>query len=359
MVACHGLVVVAYPHPTQAAIILSSALAGGARFVPAAYGDEVAAAADRREQLYMLSPAGGGVHSAHSSGGAADVDQLSELLSSGARLDGSLREIDGLAVLGSAVRGLVAAMDEAEAFTPAFDEVKLRFYLGRQFFYAPKGVYGSLSSKGNMSLSTMQGLTIGEKGDIKAVYSNAVPSSSVPRLRAKLEQMGFKREGTKSTATLHLIKQRGYSSAAVGAALAVRKVKSGQQKLFFLTRTHGDSAPDMRLKLGDAAHGTDTWAVANACQLSGGHIHLPATHRAAFAVDKVRFKSEEVFEGTLQAGGTSHALRFSLNSVSDDQGRHHWEATGSCLDLAAARGSAREEAVQAVLGFCQALRAAL
>ncbi len=52
--------------------------------------------------------------------------------------------------------------------------------------------------------------------DIKSVYSNGVPAAAVEQLRAyATRQLGFRRTAVKSTATLHLVKRRGFTSAAV------------------------------------------------------------------------------------------------------------------------------------------------
>lgn len=160
-------VICAYPHPSEAFILVNDALAAGSAFEAARHGahacmharrgrrrrarpllalparwpphpvppvaDEVAAAAERREALYVLRPAQSGYARA-SSGGESDDDGVSGLvasLSAGMRLSAS-GPFAGPATAPGLVSRLVEALHEAQAFSPSFDQVKLRFNFGAQ-----------------------------------------------------------------------------------------------------------------------------------------------------------------------------------------------------------------------------------
>ncbi|EFJ45832.1 hypothetical protein VOLCADRAFT_93963 [Volvox carteri f. nagariensis] len=102
--------------------------------------------------------------------------------------------------------GVLAATLEDAALkaarkTPRFDVLKMRFNLGKQYFYNLDG----LAKMQNLTLDDIKGLK-NSPSKSNSVFSNYVPASTVPRVTSWLtDVLGFSLTDTKTTATLHVI----------------------------------------------------------------------------------------------------------------------------------------------------------
>ncbi|KAG2496061.1 hypothetical protein HYH03_005980 [Edaphochlamys debaryana] len=138
----------AYPHPLRVDTILLQTAYGPdptVHFEARSASDEVARATGRKEQLHVMAPSAGG----GGRGGGGGGDELAELLggvsliarpgpstSAAAAKNGAF--YSGRAALGPkgpVAAALSAAAHTAAAHTPAFSVIKLRFNLGKQFFF--------------------------------------------------------------------------------------------------------------------------------------------------------------------------------------------------------------------------------
>ncbi|KXZ43681.1 hypothetical protein GPECTOR_83g293 [Gonium pectorale] len=190
--------------------------------------DEQSRATGRREQLYVLTKPqtveGDRLsRSGTSSGYGAEADVLASLIG-GLNLRGrggsGAASSKGKATVsfhpeavlkggqqgGPVARALNDAACTAARNMPAFDVLKIRLNLGKQYFFNLEG----LEHRAEVALADIQGLDSGSGRDKKSqsVFSNCVPAATVPRVSDWLTtRMGFVLVDSKASATVHVIDQ--------------------------------------------------------------------------------------------------------------------------------------------------------
>ncbi|KAG2498086.1 hypothetical protein HYH03_003844 [Edaphochlamys debaryana] len=309
---------------------------------------------------------------------------------------------------GAVSAALTSAARKAAAHRPAFSALKLRFNLGKQYFFSvPLALRQT-------SLEQLQAVARSKGRLPQGVFSNAVPGAQVgPMQRALLgPRLGFVLTDRKDVATVHVVDQRinrhyAISLTFVEGRAVLSKLKADSCRLHTAALLQGPGRLDARLKLmgvlggqqagaeAGQAPGGQALAAAVLAAASGPERFAPFEDRSAEGVlrvlrllpphtelQSVRRKAKAVYEGRLEVGCGQPPVRVkvAVKQVEDSASRR-WEASGTLPDMDPDLGELREaarggggaggggggaggsdwaaRALQAVGAFVQAVSAAL
>ncbi|KAG1658053.1 hypothetical protein FOA52_008307 [Chlamydomonas sp. UWO 241] len=271
---------------------------------------------------------------------------------------------------------ICVAAKNAAAHRPAFDEIKLRFTLGKQTFYESRSPLSVDALHKDYTSAELARCPIGLDGKFKSMFNEQNKATEVTSYATWALLQGFTVKERKTSVTVHM-QDYGNSEGGltgVSAALRVdpksggillRKIKSSTAKPLFMAFVHPKrSGADYRFKLlaqyvmkGGGTQGLDRQAAVDFMATAKWspqlpeRIKLPKSDR--FIVDCVRVKSKTVHEGEFQGV----KIRFTVSEIIDN-GKPFACAGGSCPAIQAAlnAGAAVPLApLRALVAFCDAV----
>ena len=133
---------------------------------------------------------------------------------------------------------------QASSNRPAFDEIKMRYAIGKQTFYeshaigSPKALRRSYASPQELSRSE-----IGHMGDFKSMFSEFSKAATRDAMERRIKRLGFELVEKKRHVSIHLQDYGGLDGAVAGIVVSlcimgkkmptctVRKIKTSTAKV--------------------------------------------------------------------------------------------------------------------------------